>query len=648
MSTCAYSDDEIATFVKDIEAAQVEDDTEKLTDIINMLSNVSRFVTCQQLKSSKMSRVVGKLRKHPNSVISRGATSLVNSWKVLLESEDKDVGKSTTSTATHNQTVNFNLNSTLPPLREYLNSTLSLPAHPLQTNYYIHDGHNSTINSKRRQVLNSKENSTTTGPVLYWMSRDQRIADNWALLRAQEIALSKATTLAIIFCLAPSYLDGCIRQRGFMLRGLKQIENDAKSYNIPFILLLGDPTETLPDYCIQNNISTIISDFSPLRIAQEWKNTIASKLGESIYFEMVDSHNICPVWEISNKCEFSAKTIRSKIHIGVNQYLIEFPPLQIHPYTGSSTDNTMIEGEGGGGGGKEGNTIDSIEKWNSALDSMNINDNVPEVDWIHSGERAAHVSFTSFLTRLRSYSDDRNNPILRNGVSNLSPYIRFGQISVQRLILEIRRSLGVTNAALFPANRTTGAHSFCEEVVVRRELSENFCYYNDQYDSIRGAHAWAQTTLGEHWEDKRAVLYSETALEFGETKDELWNAAQSELVVRGKMHGFMRMYWAKKILEWTSNPDEALRIAIYLNDKYSLDGRCPNGYVGCMWAIAGVHDRAWGPERQVFGKIRYMNYEGCKRKFDIKAYVSLNPMSKLQAIKSLSLSRTTTSSTFRK
>lgn len=630
MNSKAYSDEEIAKFLADLEAAQNENDNERLNDIISMISSLNRFVTVQQLKSSNLSRVVGKLRKHTDISISRGASALVNSWKSALVVEDTKKPVAVSTSVAHiamHSNRNSNLSSSITPLREYLSATLSLSPHPIEARQFSGSNEASSVNAKRRKALNSKENVNTTGPVLYWMSRDQRIADNWALLRAQEIALSKATALAIIFCLAPSYLDGCIRQRGFMLRGLKQIESDAKCLGIPFILLLGDPTETLPEYCLENNITTIISDFSPLRISQGWKSVVASKLGKSVYFEMVDSHNICPVWQISEKCEFSAKTIRTKIHNGVNQYLTEFPRIQVHPHIWPASF------------GNASSTIDNNTSinWSLALDSMEgIDYTVPEVDWLESGERAAQNMFMAFLTRLRSYSDDRNNPALRNGVSNLSPYIRFGQISVQRLILEIRRSLGVTNSALFPASRTTGAHSFCEEVVVRRELSENFCYYNDQYDSIKGAHNWAQTTLGEHWADKRAVLYSDSALEFGETKDELWNAAQTELVVRGKMHGFMRMYWAKKILEWTTSPDEALRMAIYLNDKYALDGRCPNGYVGCMWAIAGVHDRAWGPERPVFGKIRFMNYDGCKRKFDIKAYVGMNPISGLKAIKRLS------------
>ena len=160
-----------------------------------------------------------------------------------------------------------------------------------------------------------------------------------------------------------------------------------------------------------------------------------------------------------------------------------------------------------------------------------------------------------------------------------------------------------------------------EELIVRRELSDNFCWYNLDYDKFSGFPEWARKTLDQHRRDQRDYLYSLEEFEQGRTHDALWNAAQLEMVSRGKMHGYLRMYWAKKILEWTNSPEEALEIAIYLNDRYELDGRDPNGYVGAAWSIGGVHDRAWA-ERPVFGKIRYMSLAGCKRKFKVDAYIA--------------------------
>jgi deoxyribodipyrimidine photo-lyase len=163
--------------------------------------------------------------------------------------------------------------------------------------------------------------------------------------------------------------------------------------------------------------------------------------------------------------------------------------------------------------------------------------------------------------------------------------------------------------------------AFLEELIVRRELAENFCFYNKNYDKVLGAHAWAQKSIAEHAKDTRTYVYTKKQLETAATHDDLWNAMQRQMMQEGKMHGWCRMYWAKKILEWTPDVQTAIDIALYLNDRYELDGNDPNGVVGVMWSICGVHDRAWN-ERDIFGKVRYMNYAGAKRKFDVKAYIA--------------------------
>jgi deoxyribodipyrimidine photo-lyase len=239
---------------------------------------------------------------------------------------------------------------------------------------------------------------------------------------------------------------------------------------------------------------------------------------------------------------------------------------------------------------------------------------VPEVHWITPGEAAARAAVDGpegFLSakRLATYAAKRNDPAVA-ALSNLSPYLHYGHVAPQRVALE---------AAKHRAKHKDSVEGFLEELVVRRELADNFCEYAPNYDRLECAAQWAQDTLNVHRGDKRDPLYSREVLEAGRTADELWNACQLEMVHLGKMHGFMRMYWAKKILEWTESPEQAIDIAIYLNDKYELDGRDPNGYTGVMWSMVGVHDQGWG-ERAIFGKIRYMNYAGCKRKFDIAAY----------------------------
>jgi deoxyribodipyrimidine photo-lyase len=211
---------------------------------------------------------------------------------------------------------------------------------------------------------------------------------------------------------------------------------------------------------------------------------------------------------------------------------------------------------------------------------------------------------------LNGYAEKRNDPNL-SWQSGLSPFLHFGMISARSVAIAVKGSSA-------PA---VDKEAFLEELIVRRELSDNFCFYNRKYDQVDGFPSWAKETLREHLRDQRDYVYSEDDLERSRTHDPLWNAAQTQMVREGKMHGWLRMYWAKKILEWSQTPEEALRIALNLNDRYEMDGRDPNGYVGAAWSIGGVHDRAWN-ERPIFGKVRYMNLNGARRKFDVDQFVS--------------------------
>ena len=234
------------------------------------------------------------------------------------------------------------------------------------------------------------------------------------------------------------------------------------------------------------------------------------------------------------------------------------------------------------------------------------------IGWCTPGPRHGLNALNSFIVdRLAVFGKNRNNPT-KVALSNLSPYYHFGQLAPARAALEVQKMAGKYKESV---------EGYLEELIVRRELSDNFCFYNEHYDQICGASQWAQDSLDLHEDDEREYLYSLQELEAYQTHDDLWNAAQKQLVVQGKMHGFLRMYWAKKVLEWTESPKVALENTIYLNDRYSIDGRDPNGYVGCMWSICGIHDMGW-KERPIFGKIRFMNYKGCKRKFDVKAFVA--------------------------
>ncbi len=443
------------------------------------------------------------------------------------------------------------------------------------------------VDSRRIELL--QDGKKIHGPVVYWMSRDQRVHDNWALLFAQNLAKQNNTELTVIFNLVPDFLEATIRQYGFMLKGLQQLDSELEKCNIPFFLLLGKPQETISKFIREKNISVIVSDFDPLRIKRDWKRDLAKKI--DIPFYEVDAHNIVPCKYVSHKVEFGAYTIRPKINKVLPEFLDEFPKIM-----------KMKRPE-----------ILSFGKvdWEKVRKNLKIKSSVKEVDWIKPGEEEAQRSLENFIDKkLDKYDKQRNDPNM-NAQSDLSPFIHFGQISAQRVVLEVQKL----------KNHSKSTEAFLEELIVRRELSDNYCYYNTKYDSFDGFPEWAKRTLNEHRKDKREFIYSLKQFENAETHEDLWNASQGQLVKTGKLHGYMRMYWAKKILEWSKSPEDALRIAIYLNDKYELDGRDPNGYVGCAWSIGGVHDRAW-TERKIFGKIRYMNYNGCKRKFVVESYIN--------------------------
>jgi deoxyribodipyrimidine photo-lyase len=371
-----------------------------------------------------------------------------------------------------------------------------------------------------------------------------------------------------------------------MLHGLQELERSLAKYRIPFVLVTGNPETEIPRFVLDHDTHTLITDFSPLRVKRIWQDAIAEKI--NVPFSEVDSHNIIPCRMTSDKQEYAAYTIRPRIQRLLPEFLTEFPRLQKQSVSGTSYQSP---------------------DWKRVFKSLQVDTDVAPVRDIFPGEKAAQKTLRSFLKgSLQNYAAGRNDPN-QDVQSGLSPYLHFGQISAQRVALAVNE--------LEPDDNT---EAFLEELVVRRELSDNYCHYNRNYDSSEGFPDWARKTLDDHRTDPRPALYSRRELEMAKTADDLWNAAQTEMVVTGKMHGYLRMYWAKKILEWSTSPEEALTTAIYLNDKYELDGRDPNGYAGIAWSIGGVHDRAW-PEREVFGKVRYMSYNGSARKFDVPSYV---------------------------
>lgn len=439
------------------------------------------------------------------------------------------------------------------------------------------------LKTDNRRVYKIHTANVKKGRIVYWMDREHRIVDNDALNYAYSLAIETESELAVAFCFDESYFDRQKEHFSFMVQGLTQVAKELEKFDIPMFFLKGEkPHLELEKFVTQNGVTTIVTDFNPLKIYLDWKEKVA-KLTSIPFFE-VDTHNIVPARFVSDKQEYAAYTIRPKINELLPEFLIEpdtiknkFP----HKWTGIS------------------------------FAENNIPSKVESVFGFEPGTKAAYKSLNYFISeKIKKYSTQKNDPN-SDAVSNLSPYLHFGQISAKSIALQVKARC--TNCA--------GVETFLEELIIRKELADNFCLYNKNYDNHSCMPNWAKKSFDAHKNDIRDYLYGTPDFELAKTHDALWNAAQMEMVKLGKMHGYARMYWAKKILEWTPSVEEAFETAVYLNDKYSLDGKDPNGYAGIAWSIVGVHDRPWF-NRPVFGSVRYMSYNGCKSKFDVKKYIA--------------------------
>ncbi len=425
------------------------------------------------------------------------------------------------------------------------------------------------------------------------MSRDQRVQDNHALLIAQQHAIHEKIPLIVFFNLFTKLGIRIFQQFEFMIEGLQEVEQNLQELHIPFIVETGNAQENIEKLVSKLEPSALFFDFSPLRESQKLKKDLAEKV--SIPCFEVDTHNIIPIWVTSEKEEWAAYTIRPKIHKKLSDWLIEPDKTQKHPFP---------------------STISQKNDWKELLNKVEAQKIEGYNPIFKPGEKAAHETLQTFIeNKLEKYNEYRND-FSKDYQSNLSPYLHFGHISSLRIALTVRK--------LVESSFKESIDSFLEELIVRKELSDNFCFYNQNYDNFDGLKPWAQKTLLKHIDDPRPNIFSKEQLEFAQTYDPAWNAAQIQLITTGKIHGYMRMYWAKKILEWTQTPQQALEYANFLNDKYHLDGYDPNGYVGILWSIGGVHDRPWF-ERDIFGQVRYMNLKGLQRKFDVNTYIEMYP-----------------------
>lgn len=444
--------------------------------------------------------------------------------------------------------------------------------------------------SLRIRCLNERAEQRGARYVLYWAQMNRRAESNHAL----EFAIEHANRLGIpvlvyeaITCTYPYASD---RFHTFLLEGVPETARRLRERGIGYVFYLRRTRASANDtlYRLAAGAALVVTDDYPVFIPANHNSSVPARIG--VPYFTVDSSCIVPMRSFEKK-EYAAYTIRPKIHRALAEYLKPVEPARVRvPWSGPMPEfHTEVEP------GSIAALVASCEIDHSVKPSLTFT----------GGRLAAEQQLRIFLEQgLHRYGSEKNEPAA-HATSNLSPWLHFGHIS----------SLEVALAA-----RAKGpAAEFLEELIVRRELAFNHACRAPRVDALDTIPNWAVETLYKHAADRRDFTYSVEQFEAGETHDTLWNACQHELVLTGKIHGYYRMYWGKKIIDWSKDPESALAVMIHLNDRYALDGRDPNTYTNILWCF-GLHDRPWG-ERPVFGMVRYMSLEGMKRKTSVDAYV---------------------------
>jgi deoxyribodipyrimidine photo-lyase len=429
------------------------------------------------------------------------------------------------------------------------------------------------------------------------MQRAMRIQDNAALDVVIAAGNALGLPVVVFFSVIPNYPHANLRHYHFMAQGLRDVAADAAERGVGFVLRR-HPDNSLESFLDEVKAGLLIGDENPLREPERWRQVLTRKL--KIPYWTVDADVVVPS-RVFGRTYFLLHHFRPHLNRELPNFLVE--PENLTPeHAWKPPDNL------------ESYPIDQeITAGFNKLDRS-----VAPVDTFTGGTHAALRLLRTFTGELLAhYEQTRNKPEV-TGTSRMSPYLHFGNISPIRIALEVNKAIKKGKAP------PSAAESYLNEMIGWRELSALFVRYNPHYDSWECAEPWARRTLEEHAPDLRPRRYSLAELEQAHTYDELWNAAQREMVQTGWMHNYMRMYWAKKILEWAPNPATAFDWAVILNDKYELDGRDPNGYAGIAWAIVGKHDRPWF-DRPIFGTIRYMSGASTSKKFDAEAYMRQHP-----------------------
>ena len=448
----------------------------------------------------------------------------------------------------------------------------------------------------RVRQLNTQRLRRDAKYVLYWAQMNRRVAFNHALLYAAELANENDLPVLVYEGLTCSYPYASDRFHTFILEGVADTERQLRKLGIGFIFHLRrrsmDPDDAL--YRLAENAAALVTDDYPVFVARQYNASVSVKL--PIPYYVVDSSCIVPM-SLLTKREWAAYTIRPKIKKLLPKYLkpVSIPRVRRKfrlPLPDLHTPVIPI-------------------KIPQLAASCEIDHSVRPSPLFRGGSAEAKRQLNQFLRKgLNRYANLSNQPSAK-ATSGLSPYLHFGHISSLEVALRVQQY--AQEHKLIP-------DEFLEELIVRRELAFNFARHTEDIQSLDSLPDWARRTLSKHARDKREYVYTRDQFDRAQTHDELWNAAQKELLITGKIHGYYRMYWGKKIIEWSTTHEEALATMIYLNDRYALDGRDPNTYTNILWCF-GLHDRPWA-ERPIFGQVRYMSYEGMRRKTDVDAYLS--------------------------
>jgi deoxyribodipyrimidine photo-lyase len=427
--------------------------------------------------------------------------------------------------------------------------------------------------------------------VVYWMQRAQRGVDNAALETAVAAGNALGKPVVAFFAPVPFYPRANLRHYRFLAEGIPDIAESLKKRNVGLVLRRF-PDHSLIKLCGEVNAALVVGDENPMREAEAWRRVAAKRLRVPLW--TVDADVIVPS-KLLEKEQYSAHIMRRRLKAQLGRFLIR-------------QKNTKARVAW-----KKPESLFSLDPEFDMTCGWELDASVGPVSGFRGGTKEGMRLLREFIRNvLPTYSATRNHPEV-GGTSRLSPYLHFGHISA----LTVARAVERADAP------KVDKEAFLDQIVTWRELAMNLVRFNPHYDNFECGEPWAHRTLAKHASDDRPVLYRETQLEHAETHDPLWNAAQLQMVTKGWMHNYVRMYWAKKILEWSASAAQAFQIAVELNDRYELDGRDPNGYAGIAWAIVGKFDRPW-PERPIFGQIRYMSGASTGKKFDSKKYIRQN------------------------